>query len=614
VYAVYTEGMRLMPIDTETNRAEKPITVPADDWIWGIAISPDGSTAYVADLGAGGEEVVPVNLHTGKPQKPFNVVPNIGEIAITPNGTTAYMASSTNDVVVPVNLATRAIGKPIPIGPPGTPEMPGPDAPWAIAITPDGDTAYVTDVGTNTVTPINLATGTPGKPIPVGNEPFGIAIAPNGKTAYVTNSGGPTETGGDTVTPINLATNTAGKPIKVGKYPYGIAITPGGGTAYVANGAISAGQVSTVTPIDLTTGKPGKAIKASSGSGVVVSPTGTTAYVSSSGHFVTPISTKTNKPGKRIRMARPPTDMAVTPGWYAQAHVPSARTSTAPALCAFRGTIYAAFRISGGAIGYASRVPSGWSTVRRIGGGWGSADTSSAPALVGIANKLYAFWTAKATGEIEYSTLTGTSWSSPHTVGGTWGHAVTSAAPAVTAAGAMLHVAWKAAKSRSILSSTWAGSSWSTQQVVVTDATSDAPAIAPLPFPANGGSPVVIAWTDHGSRIGYGELTAQGFRTLGVVPQANTKAAPALTYAGTATDGTLYVAWRRQATGQIGYKAIFHALSSPLAPADWTAQEFEPQALTSTGPALAADYYTIYIAWKGKSTSQLGYSFAVNPY
>jgi YVTN family beta-propeller protein len=69
-------------------------------------------------------------------------------------------------------------------------------------------------------------------------------------TAYVINSGG------GTVTPIDLATNTPGKPITLSEPPEAIAIAPDGTTAYVANQPSS-----TVTPIDLATGKPGKPIE-----------------------------------------------------------------------------------------------------------------------------------------------------------------------------------------------------------------------------------------------------------------------------------------------------------------------------------------------------------------
>jgi YVTN family beta-propeller protein len=64
-------------------------------------------------------------------------------------------------------------------------------------------TAYVANIGDNSVTPIAVATGIPVAPIPVGHQPAGIAITPNGTTAYVT-------TGDNAVTPIDLATRTPG--------------------------------------------------------------------------------------------------------------------------------------------------------------------------------------------------------------------------------------------------------------------------------------------------------------------------------------------------------------------------------------------------------------------
>ena len=70
------------------------------------------------------------------------------------------------------------------------------------------------------MTPIQTATNKAGKAIKVGNRPGAIAITPDGKTAYVANH----DSG--TVTPIRTATNTALKAIKVGSDPTAIAITP----------------------------------------------------------------------------------------------------------------------------------------------------------------------------------------------------------------------------------------------------------------------------------------------------------------------------------------------------------------------------------------------------
>jgi len=72
----------------------------------------------------------------------------------------------------------------------------------------------------DTVTPIRTASNTALKAITVGSLPFAIAITPDGKTAYVANQYS------DTVTPIRTATNTALRAINVGGNPVAITITP----------------------------------------------------------------------------------------------------------------------------------------------------------------------------------------------------------------------------------------------------------------------------------------------------------------------------------------------------------------------------------------------------
>jgi DNA-binding beta-propeller fold protein YncE len=80
--------------------------------------------------------------------------------------------------------------------------------------------------GSDTATPIRTTTNTALPPIKVAGNPEAIAITPDGKTAYVASDEG-------TVTPIRTAANTALPPIKVGRLPLAIAITnpsgPGAG-------------------------------------------------------------------------------------------------------------------------------------------------------------------------------------------------------------------------------------------------------------------------------------------------------------------------------------------------------------------------------------------------
>ena len=82
--------------------------------------------------------------------------------------------------------------------------------PEGIAITPNGNYAYVTNEGGTTVSVINTATNSVTATVTVGNGPVGVAVTPDGKYAYVTNSGG------TTVSVINTATNNVTATVTVG--------------------------------------------------------------------------------------------------------------------------------------------------------------------------------------------------------------------------------------------------------------------------------------------------------------------------------------------------------------------------------------------------------------
>jgi len=210
------------PITTATNTPGKPIKVGHRPRL--IAITPDGKTAYVVNQGG---TVTPIATATNTPGKPIKVGGQpYSAIAITPDGKTVYVANTGTNTVTPISTATNTPGKPIKVGvnrkvtPPGGHSFFESPEPWAIAITPDGKTAYVASFASGTVTPIATATNTPGKPIKVGKGAWAIAITPDGKTAYAI-SFYPC-----TATPISTATNKAGKPVKVGRGPEAIAIAP----------------------------------------------------------------------------------------------------------------------------------------------------------------------------------------------------------------------------------------------------------------------------------------------------------------------------------------------------------------------------------------------------
>ena len=148
----------------------------------GIAISPNGSTAYVAVPGA--DQVVPINLATNTTGSPIQLEIAPVAVAISPDGTTAYAVTAANDdSVTPINLATGTPqGSPYPTW--GTPPTPSPSPPTAPP--PTWSTTETATVNATVWPPSPVGVG----PYPVGSSPDAIAITPNGTTAYVTNNGG----------------------------------------------------------------------------------------------------------------------------------------------------------------------------------------------------------------------------------------------------------------------------------------------------------------------------------------------------------------------------------------------------------------------------------------
>jgi YVTN family beta-propeller protein len=109
------------------------------------------------------------------------------------------------------------------------------------------------------VTVIDTATGiaTAVSQLPIYSSPDGIAVSPDGQTMYVSDSGKADQiiTGvdsqgvGNTVSVIDTATGAVTGSVTVGNAPAGVAFSPDGTTAYVANS-----QDSTVSVVDVASG------------------------------------------------------------------------------------------------------------------------------------------------------------------------------------------------------------------------------------------------------------------------------------------------------------------------------------------------------------------------
>lgn len=318
--------------------------------------SGGGLTAYVTNAEDNGKvsgmgTVIPINLTDNKPETAIKVGRGAGtnDLVVTSDGKTGYVTNEDTNTVTRITLATGQLGKAIPVGsePVAIAFVPHTNERWAwvanyggktvsainvvtgklgqtisvpdvgpntIAFTPDGQTCYVANWGTedaagSTVTPIHVTHGgAAGRVLPsinVGLHPNWVAMTQDGGTAYVANKGS------NSVTPIDVHSNTAGTPIRVPGPPIEIEISPDGRTAYVAI-AGSSPEVDEVMPLNLTTTPVtvGSAIKLEPESQphwIAFTPDGQTAYVVGNGNStVTPITVATGKPGRPIQVTADP--------------------------------------------------------------------------------------------------------------------------------------------------------------------------------------------------------------------------------------------------------------------------------------------------------------------
>ena len=242
-YVANNGGTTVNVIDTTTNTVVgSPITVGSAPW--GVAITADGQFAYVTNMSSNTVSVIDTQKAQDPATQASAVVATIavgaGPHGVAINGTFAYVNNEGNGSVSVIDTTDNTVvGSPITVG----------TFPWDIAISPDGQFAYVSNLASASSSVSVIDTQKAQNPatqasavvdtIPVGSAPEGIAI--NGTFAYVVNARG------GTVNVIDITDNTVvGSPIAVGGGPSSIAITPDGQSAYVTNTSDN-----TVSVIDL---------------------------------------------------------------------------------------------------------------------------------------------------------------------------------------------------------------------------------------------------------------------------------------------------------------------------------------------------------------------------
>jgi YVTN family beta-propeller protein len=246
VYVVSQNSDSVSTIDTSTNTVvstenlneHNPPIQPV--YPLGIAVTPDGLKAYVADNGNTTNNQTTVQiLNLSNPAQPdvlantITVGPNPHSIAITPDGRYAYVTNQglngqtpgTPSTVSVIDTTTDTVVSTITVG----------GMPKGLAVNPSGTAVYVANEQSNTISVIDteLALSNPAAAviatIAVGETPRGVAANPAGLWVYVTNQGD------DTMSVIDTSSNTVIATVAVGPNPSAVAVNLAGTLAYIPN-------------------------------------------------------------------------------------------------------------------------------------------------------------------------------------------------------------------------------------------------------------------------------------------------------------------------------------------------------------------------------------------
>jgi len=142
--------------------------------------------------------------------------------------------------------------------------------PTQMVISPDGSTAYVSDVDAALTRVVDLTTLTVTDSLNLGSGLFGRALNPDGSKLYLS------VFGEDEIVVIDTSTNEKIQTVSVAG-PFSLALSPDGETIYVS---VNAGQVQSY---DAATGNLIDSVPVSSPRDIVVSPDGSKLYVLDTG-------------------------------------------------------------------------------------------------------------------------------------------------------------------------------------------------------------------------------------------------------------------------------------------------------------------------------------------
>jgi YVTN family beta-propeller protein len=200
---------RVSVLDTRAKRVVASVRVGTQPL--SVAVAPDGKTVYSANSGSGDVSVIDARTNRVVRAIPTGRFPS--GVAVTPDGAYVYVTNELSGVTV-INAGNGTVAARL-----------REPSPFSVAMSPNGDRAYVTGLGPGRVTAIDTGTHRVSSTVsvgPSGTDPFTVRATAD--AVYVANQGA------STLSVIDQSTFRVTATIATGNSPYGIAVVQRGPT------------------------------------------------------------------------------------------------------------------------------------------------------------------------------------------------------------------------------------------------------------------------------------------------------------------------------------------------------------------------------------------------
>lgn len=222
---------------------KSPPTVTAGFAPKGVAVSPNGQSVYVTAHG----RVSQYNVDAAgelSPKSPASVAsaPAAYGVVVSPDGQSVYVTDMlSNTDTYPENVWQYDVGPGGALSPKEPPTVTAAiEQPWAVAVSPDGQTVYVTNWGLGSVSQFDVGPGgalslkSPAT-VAAGYETTEVAVSPDGESVYVISTGEAGSVFQYHVGADGLLVPMDPAKVAASEGPHGVAVSPDGESVYVAN-------------------------------------------------------------------------------------------------------------------------------------------------------------------------------------------------------------------------------------------------------------------------------------------------------------------------------------------------------------------------------------------